>query len=141
MKTKTIKIILSISAFASPLHIQAEYLINWSTLGGGGTVSGGSYTASGTVGQPGARNLYGGTYAIEGGFWAGAGELLHIAHVRNGSSVTFSWQGTGIVLQCSDSITGGWQDFSSGSSTDGLNFQVNVPMPIAAAKRFYRLRR
>ena len=47
--------------------------IPWWTLdGGGGTVSGGAFQVSGTVGQPdaGAR-MTGGAFTVTGGFWAG----------------------------------------------------------------------
>ena len=53
---------------------QGGYNISWFTVdGGGGTSSGGAYMLSGIVGQPDAGVLSGGTYALVGGFWAGAG--------------------------------------------------------------------
>lgn len=54
------------------------YEIDWQTIDGGGAgpasaSSGGSYTLSGTVGQPDARNspnsMAGGSYKLTGGFW------------------------------------------------------------------------
>jgi uncharacterized repeat protein (TIGR01451 family) len=54
----------------------AQYQISWWTVDGGGTTSasGGTYTLSGTVGQPDAGVLSGGgPYSIAGGFWGGAG--------------------------------------------------------------------
>jgi hypothetical protein len=46
----------------------------WTADGGGGTSSGGSYALSGTAGQADASEpLSGGSYAVTGGFWAGAG--------------------------------------------------------------------
>ncbi|MFZ4576322.1 MAG: hypothetical protein ACOYN0_18205, partial [Phycisphaerales bacterium] len=52
-----------------------QYSISWYTVdGGGGTSSGGTYTLSGTIGQPDAgAPLTGGTFTLVGGFWAGAG--------------------------------------------------------------------
>ena len=48
------------------------YTIDWFTVaGGGGTSSGGSYTASGTIGQSDAGTLSGGSYTLQGGFWPG----------------------------------------------------------------------
>ena len=44
--------------------------------GGGGASSGGSYTLTGTAGQPDAGRLSGGTYTIGGGFWASLGGAL-----------------------------------------------------------------
>ena len=51
------------------------YDVSWDTLdGGGGTSSGGSYTVSGTAGQPDAGpEMSGGSYAVIGGFWGGFG--------------------------------------------------------------------
>lgn len=43
--------------------------------GGGGSSASGSYIVSGTVGQPDAGALTGGTYALAGGFWLGGGAL------------------------------------------------------------------
>ena len=46
--------------------------ITWYTIdGGGGTVSAGSYTLSGTIGQPDAGTLSAGGYTLKGGFWTG----------------------------------------------------------------------
>ena len=55
-----------------------DYAIDWYTVDGGGAgvsqpSTGGSYTLSGTVGQPDARNqpepMTGGSYTLTGGFW------------------------------------------------------------------------
>ena len=46
------------------------YVITKSTIdSGGGTVSGGAYRTSGTVGQHEASDLTGGNYVVNGGFW------------------------------------------------------------------------
>lgn len=51
-----------------------DYAINWYTIDGGGGIgsTGGSYTLSGTIGQPdaSATAMAGGTYTLTGGFWA-----------------------------------------------------------------------
>ena len=43
----------------------------WTVDGGGGSATGGSYTLSGTIGQPDAGNLSNGDYTLTGGFWGG----------------------------------------------------------------------
>ncbi len=51
-----------------------SFSIPWSTIDGGGVInsSGGSYTLSGTVGQPDAgATMTGGSFSLTGGFWAG----------------------------------------------------------------------
>ena len=46
------------------------YDLTWFTVdGGGGTSSGAPYTLSGSVGQPDAGVLGGGSYTLAGGFW------------------------------------------------------------------------
>jgi hypothetical protein len=50
------------------------YSIPWSTIDGGGVLNstGGSFTLSGTVGQPDAGGpMTGGSFSLTGGFWAG----------------------------------------------------------------------
>ncbi len=47
--------------------------ITWYTIdGGGGTSTGGTFSLSGTIGQPDAGTLSGGTFTLNGGFWPGA---------------------------------------------------------------------
>jgi hypothetical protein len=47
-----------------------NYDLSWSTIdGGGGSSIGGSYSLSGTIGQPDATVSSGGSYALNGGFW------------------------------------------------------------------------
>ncbi len=48
--------------------------LSWNTVDGGGStfLTGGSYTLSGTVGQPDAGAMSGGAFSLQGGFWAGA---------------------------------------------------------------------
>jgi hypothetical protein len=54
------------------LPAPADYEISWSTIdGGGGRSSGGSYVLSGTIGQPDAGVMSGGSYELLGGFWPG----------------------------------------------------------------------
>jgi hypothetical protein len=52
---------------------EAEYDLSWWTVdGGGGTLTGeGTYTLSGTAGQPDAAVWFNGTYVLGGGFWGG----------------------------------------------------------------------
>jgi hypothetical protein len=46
--------------------------IRWYTVDGGGGVSAaGTFQVSGTIGQPDAGLLSGGTFEVRGGFWAG----------------------------------------------------------------------
>ncbi len=53
---------------------QGGYELSWATVdGGGGSSEGGVYALGGTIGQPDAGTLSGGSYTLAGGFWASAG--------------------------------------------------------------------
>jgi hypothetical protein len=49
------------------------YDLAWSTIDGGGATfsTGGSFSLDGTIGQPDAGVLSGGSYTLNGGFWGG----------------------------------------------------------------------
>lgn len=54
----------------------SQYTIPWSTIDGGGSTStGGSFSLTGTIGQPDASSfsspISGGSYSLVGGFWPG----------------------------------------------------------------------
>jgi len=53
-------------------QIGGPYSLVWSTVDGGGQTfgSGGSFSIGGTTGQPDAARGTGGTYGLQGGFWA-----------------------------------------------------------------------
>lgn len=64
----------SLSVLAVGSAVMADpFTITWYTIdGGGGTSSGGSFTLSGTIGQPDAgAAMTGGSFSLTGGFWAG----------------------------------------------------------------------
>jgi len=65
--------LLAVTALASVAA--AQYSISWYTIdGGGGTSAGGTYSVSGTIGQPDAGpTMTGSTYSVTGGFWVGVG--------------------------------------------------------------------
>ncbi len=52
-----------------------QFEIPWFTVDGGGAVAtaGGGYELSGTIGQPDAGVMSGGSYTLRGGFWVGGG--------------------------------------------------------------------
>ena len=67
-------LILFVGVNALPTQAQSggTYELTWSTIDGGvGTFStGGTYELGGTIGQPDAGALSGGTYGLSGGLWA-----------------------------------------------------------------------
>ena len=50
-----------------------DYDLGWSSIDGGGVTfaEGGSYRLGGTIGQPDAGVLEGGSFTLSGGFWGG----------------------------------------------------------------------
>jgi hypothetical protein len=51
-----------------------SYDLTWHTIDGGGASfsTGGAYSLGGSIGQPDAGVLSGGSYMLNGGFWSGA---------------------------------------------------------------------
>ncbi len=129
---------------AVPALVRAQsYQIDWFTIdGGGGASTGGAYAISGTIGQPDAGVMSGGTFALEGGFWPGAlvasvpaAPLLQINRAGPGLA-TISWSpaSPGFVLQVNSTLApSGWTNAPS-TGTNPITVPVGEPM------RFYRLR-
>jgi hypothetical protein len=62
--------VLAQSGDGTSAPLSTSYDLSWWTVdGGGGTVSGGSYTLVATIGQPDTGVLTGGAYTLGGGFW------------------------------------------------------------------------
>src|SRR5580765_5150760 len=80
--------------------------LSWFTIDGGGNVStGATYSVTGTIGQPDAGTLSGGSYSIIGGFWGFGGVSAAITvpllDIRPSlPNVVLSWPApsTGFVL-------------------------------------------
>ena len=97
-----------------------SYSIDWYKIaGGGGTSTGGTYSVSGTIGQPDASStMSGGSYSLTGGFWSlyavqtpGA-PLLTITHVGNQAIVSWSPSVTGWTLQTNANLaTPAWGNY------------------------------
>jgi hypothetical protein len=69
-------LILLVGAVSSQAQSGGGYDLTWSTIDGGGATPGGStggaYALGGTIGQPDAGVMSGGSYTLVGGFWGGA---------------------------------------------------------------------
>jgi hypothetical protein len=59
-----------VACAAAPTFAQLS-VSRFTVDGGGGRSAGGSFALAGTIGQPDAGSLAGGTFALRGGFWAG----------------------------------------------------------------------
>ena len=121
-----------------------SYSIDWyKVAGGGGTSTGGTYSVSGTVGQPDASPVMtGGNYALTGGFWAiyaiqtpGA-PVLTITQLGNKKTLV-SWPPgvTGWTLQTNVNIaTTNWGNYLGAIVNNSV---TNSPPPGAL---FFRLK-
>src|SRR5215831_17931849 len=113
------KIILLVSSLVLAFSARAQnYSIDWFTIdGGGGTSTGGVFSVTGTIGQPDAGHMSGGSYAIDGGFWGiiGAVQLpgsptLNV-FATSTNTVIVSWpanSGTFSLQQNSNLSTTNW---------------------------------
>lgn len=58
---------------AAPAEPAEGFAIPWWTVDtGGGTSQGSSFALNGTIGQPDAGSLSGGSYTLKGGYWGGS---------------------------------------------------------------------
>ncbi|HTJ00093.1 MAG TPA: hypothetical protein VL527_14525 [Dongiaceae bacterium] len=139
-------LILWPAALAS-LGMAGNVSVDWHQIsGGGGTVTQSPYAVSGTVGQPATALLAGGTYTVQGGFWAftasrpaASAPVLAIQSTLAGT-VVLSWPAAaaGFVLQGSVSLAPpGWTEVPSLLSEDGLN--RTVVLSPASGLHFFRL--
>ena len=122
---------------------RAQYSIDWFTIdGGGGTSSGGSYTLSGTIGQPDAGTLSGGSYTLEGGFWPGlvvpsTGEAPTLFIQHSGVNVIISWSPStpGFSLEQSSTLL----PLSWGAAPSGGTNPATIA--VGSGPTFYRLKK
>jgi hypothetical protein len=125
-----------------------NYSIDWFSVdGGGGSSTGGVFTASGTIGQPDAGRMSGGSFTLEGGFWGiiaavqtpGAPPLAILNTGTNAVLLSWPSPSTGFNLQHnSDLTTTNWTTLSVTPADDGTNKTVLITP--AAASRFFRLK-
>ena len=123
--------------------------IDWATIdGGGGTSSGGIFSVSGTIGQPDAGSMTGGSYSLLGGFWS----VLEVVQTTNGpvlsarlvapDSVIISWPSSASdfeLQQTSDLGAANWVKVAGTPATVGSEKQVVIS--IGNGQSFYRLRK
>jgi hypothetical protein len=126
------------------------YSIDWQTIdGGGGTSTGGVYSVSGTIGQPDAGTMSGGSFTLQGGFWGviaavqttGA-PLLSITLNSQPSTITVSWPlpANGWVLEWTNTVANAsapWPQVTPPYQTNSTQAWITVSAP--AGNRFYRL--
>lgn len=119
----------------------AQYSIDWCTVdGGGGSASGGSYSVSGTVGQPDAGDMVNAPYAGAGGFWSVLGIKPWQRIWVEGSDVIVAWPvaAGACQLQATDSLSEPlWSDVTSRPSV--VDGEHRVTLPLADFQQYFRL--
>jgi hypothetical protein len=133
-----------VAALALPAGALAQsYNIDWyKVAGGGGTSTNGTYSLSGTIGQPDASGaMTGGKFSLTGGFWAiyavqtSGAPLLTITHIGNKAIVSWDPTVTGWTLQTNVNLaTPTWGNYQG---TIINNSVTNSPPP---NNLFYRLK-
>ena len=141
---KTILAVLGAALVFAASSSAQNYSIDWFTIdGGGGTSSGGPYTLTGTIGQPDAGELSGGSYSLIGGFWGAiipvqqvGSPTLFIQNLLNGmAKISWAPNTAGFVLQETPTLSGlqiPWAN-APGTYTNGAT------IPASMATRFFRL--
>lgn len=128
---------------AGALAAQAQpFTIDWWTVdGGGGDGSGGTFTLSGTAGQPDAGILGGGM--LDGGFWALIAPVpQELTITRLGANVFISWPSpsTGFNLQvCTDLVAGSWTYYVGPPNIQDNGIIKSLTVPASATPHYYRL--
>ena len=133
------------------LSLAQSYSITWyKVAGGGGTSSGtngaGTFSVSGTIGQPDASAaMSGGSYSVTGGFWSlisvvqtpGA-PTLNISYTGGSVIVSWPYTSTAFVLQQNSSLSAtNWIGSSLVVSSNGASNSVTITS--LAGNLFFRL--
>jgi hypothetical protein len=135
MMTNLILLVISLLSLAPALEAQ-DFSLDWyKVAGGGGTSAAGAYSLSGTLGQPEAGILKGGSYSMAGGFWSliavirtpGAPVLSIIGTATNTVRVSWPSASAGFALQQSTSVAGAsWAPVPQTPSDDGTTKTVSL---------------
>jgi hypothetical protein len=149
MKTFCLMLLASLLVHLSA-HAQS-YTIDWYKIsGGGGTSTNGSYSVSGTLGQPDASGaMTGGQYSITGGFWSiinvvqmpGVPNLLIVPNGVNSVKILWPDPATNTyTLQQNANVTApaGWT--TSSYTITPANGTNSITINPAAGALFFRLK-
>jgi len=142
---KSVLLLAGLLATAAISHAQ-PFAISWYTIdGGGGSSAGGTFSVTGTIGQPDAGHMAGGNYTIDGGFWGifaavqtpGA-PLLTIQPAFPNVIISWPVASTNFTLQQNLNLgTTNWATFSYTVVTNNGSNTVTVP---ASGNTFFRLK-
>lgn len=124
------------------------FKLSGSTTGGGGTSGGGQFVLSGTIGQPDAGVLTGGSYKLHGGIGSNVdvqqtpgAPLLGIT-LLPGDQARLSWpvSVTGFTLEETGAVGGGGSWITTPQSVVDTATEHTVIVPAAGTAKCYRLK-
>jgi hypothetical protein len=141
---------IGIASMLAPLALQAApYTVDGFTIeGGGGSSTGGVYAVSGTIGQPEAGAMSGGSYTLVGGFWGMVAAIQTpgapcLGVLRSNATVVVFWPqpAPGWTLEFTTNLpnASAWTAVPPPYSTNLTSCLVTEPA--AAGQKFYRLRK
>ncbi len=127
-------------------YAYAQYSVGWwDVSGGGGVSSGGSFSVSGTVGQPDAGEMSGGNYTIVGGFGSVYPASVPVSPIlgielTTTNTIMIYWPSgsAGFSLQESPSLVAPNWRAASGTVQDNGAVQYLIERA-STGPRFYRL--
>jgi hypothetical protein len=136
------RIIFAVITIAAATSRAQEFQIDWFTIdGGGGSMSGGPFAVTGTIGQSDAGFMAGGQFTVAGGFWSSptapeplVAPTLAISFAAQ-NQITLLWTPTapGFVLQeTTDLVPANWTNSPTGGASP-------VTVAASAATKFYRV--
>jgi len=143
---------LLLAALGAFTTLAADYSIDWFTIdGGGGTSTNGQYSLTGTIGQPDAGTMSGGTFTLQGGFWGVVAAVQtpgapYLSVTNLGGSVLVSWPvpADGWLLERTNvltGLTGPWIPVALPYQTNGGLISVSFTNAPPAGNQFFRLRK
>lgn len=139
-RRKALIFCLTACALCSP--VLGQFSVDWFTIDcGSGTSSGGTYSVSGTIGQPDAGGpMTNGPYSVIGGFWVlpqavqtpGAPTLTIALAAPGYATISWTTNKSDFVLQETSLWPTNWVNAPSGATNP-------VTIPATLPKKFYRL--
>jgi hypothetical protein len=135
---------------ASSVRVLGQFSINWFSIdGGGGTSTSGVYSVTGTIGQPDAGRMSGGSFTLEGGFWGIVAAIQtpgapRLSVTRTNAHIIVSWPtpAEGWVLEQTNQLTalpGPWPQVPFPYVTNTSD--IRVTMPASSGDQFFRLQK
>ena len=133
---------------AAPSARAQNFAIDWfSVAGGGNTSDGGVFSVSGSIGQPDAGTLSGGSFTLDGGFWGAASESQPTSapslNIRlSGADCLLSWPApsAGFELQETSSLDSPADWKGAEAMVMVVGSENTAKVPASGAVKFFRLR-